>query len=114
MTDRPPDLLSIGRFAAVTGLTVTALRHYDDVGLLPPAHVDAATGYRWYAPGQAVRAGLIRRLRAVDVPLDEVDAVLDALGDPARVGALLAVHEQRLADRAADAVARTGTFADLT
>jgi len=35
VSDRPPDLLSIGRFAAVTGLTVTALRHYDDVGLLP-------------------------------------------------------------------------------
>jgi DNA-binding transcriptional MerR regulator len=114
VSDRPPDLLSIGRFAAVTGLTVTALRHYGDVGLLPPAHVDPATGYRWYGGGQAVRGGLIRRLRAVDVPLDEVAAVLDALGDPGRVGALLAVHEQRLAERATDAVALSGTFADLS
>ena len=114
MTERSPELLSIGRFAAVTELTVTALRHYDDVGLLPPAHVDPATGYRWYAAGQALRAGVIRRLRAVDLPLDEVAAVVDALGDPDRVRALLAVHEQRLAGRAADAVARTGTFADLS
>jgi DNA-binding transcriptional MerR regulator/catechol 2,3-dioxygenase-like lactoylglutathione lyase family enzyme len=114
VTGRPPDLLGIGRFAAATGLTVTTLRHYDDVGLLPPAHVDPATGYRWYAAAQARRAGVIRRLRAVDVPLDEVAAVLDALGDPGRVRALLDVHERRLADRAAEALARTDTFAELS
>jgi DNA-binding transcriptional MerR regulator/predicted enzyme related to lactoylglutathione lyase len=102
-------LLSIGRFAAVTGLTVTALRHYDEVGLLAPAHVDPATGYRWYETAQAPRADVIRRLRAVDLPLDEVaavvDAVVDAVGDPDRVRALLDVHERRLAERAAATLA---------
>lgn len=43
------ELLSIGRFARISGLTVKALRHYDDVGLLRPARVDDATGYR-YSP----------------------------------------------------------------
>ena len=37
-------LLPIGRFARLTGLTVKALRHYDEVGLLEPASVDSATG----------------------------------------------------------------------
>lgn len=37
-------LMSIGRFARLTGLTVKALRHYDEVGLLRPAAVDAETG----------------------------------------------------------------------
>ena len=41
MTD---PLLTIGAFARATGLTPTTLRHYDEVGLLPPADVDAATG----------------------------------------------------------------------
>lgn len=114
MTEEPiRDLLSIGRFAAVTGLTVTALRHYDELGLLAPAHVDPATGYRWYESAQAPRADMIRRLRAVDVPLTEVAAVVDAIGDPARVRDLLDVHERRLAERAAGILATQDLLASL-
>ena len=43
------DLLNIGAFALATGLTIPALRHYDEVGLLKPAAVDPDTGYRRYA-----------------------------------------------------------------
>ncbi len=34
-------LVSIGRFARLSGLTVKALRHYDELGVLEPAHVDS-------------------------------------------------------------------------
>ena len=51
-------LMSIGRFARLTGLTVKALRHYDEVGLLRPAAVDPGTGYRSYA---RLRSGARRR-----------------------------------------------------
>ena len=40
------ELLSIGRFARLTGLSIGALRHYDEMGLLPPAAVSPETGYR--------------------------------------------------------------------
>ena len=50
------ELLSIGRFARLTGLTVKALRHYDVQGLLSPAHVDDWTGYRYYTADQAGEA----------------------------------------------------------
>jgi DNA-binding transcriptional MerR regulator len=43
------ELLSIGRFARMTGLTVKALRHYDAEGLLGPGHVDYWTGCRYYS-----------------------------------------------------------------
>ena len=66
------ELLSIGRFARVSGLTVKALRHYDDIGLLRPAHVDDSTGYRYYTLAQARDAEAIRRLRRLDVPLEDV------------------------------------------
>lgn len=72
------DRIAIGRFARLSGLTVKALRHYDAVGLLRPAFVDPATRHRWYDPGQLEPARRIRRLRALDLPLDEVRAVLDA------------------------------------
>ena len=72
------DGLAIGRFARLSGLTVKALRHYDEIGLLPPAAVDPVTRHRRYAPAQLDRARRIRRLRALDLPLAEVRAVLAA------------------------------------
>ena len=69
--------LSIGGFALVSGLSINALRHYDELGLLRPAFVDPATGYRRYEPGQVHRAWLIRALRRVDMPIDAVRQVVD-------------------------------------
>ncbi len=72
------ELLPIGRFARLSGLTVKALRHYGEIGLLEPAYVDEESGYRYYVLAQARRAEGIRRLRSLGLPLDEVREVLDA------------------------------------
>ena len=76
--DRRAALLPIGRFARLSGLTVKALRHYDALGLLSPALIDATTRHRWYAPDQMEPARRIRRLRELDLPLPTVRAVLTA------------------------------------
>lgn len=89
--------LSIGRFGRLSGLTIKALRHYDDIGLLVPARVDESSGYRYYALAQARRAEAIRRLRSLDVPLDEVRELLDA--DEPTLRERLAVHRARLEGR---------------
>jgi hypothetical protein len=44
-----PGTLTIGEFSRVTHLSVKTLRHYHEVGLLEPVHVDPGTGYRRYA-----------------------------------------------------------------
>ncbi|MER7015824.1 MerR family transcriptional regulator [Saccharopolyspora sp. NPDC000359] len=100
------ELLSIGAFARRVGLTPSALRFYDDCGVLPPAHVDAVTGYRYYSPGQVRRAVLLRRLRAAGVPLPEVGVVLDGTAEQAR--AVLTAHTQRAQDAAAAAQSAIG------
>jgi DNA-binding transcriptional MerR regulator len=74
------DLLNIGVMAMASGLSINALRHYDELGLLRPAVVDPATGYRRYRPEQIRQARLIGALRRVDVPLDAVRAALDNPG----------------------------------
>jgi DNA-binding transcriptional MerR regulator/catechol 2,3-dioxygenase-like lactoylglutathione lyase family enzyme len=107
-------LLSIGRFAAATGLTLTTLRHYDEIGLLVPAFVDRTTGYRWYRPDQGRRADVVRRLRAVGVPLGDVADLLDTMGDPPRLGALLAAQADRLDEAAAAAADAQDLFTALT
>ena len=77
------DELTIGRFGRLCGLSVHTLRHYDDVGLLTPARVDEATGYRYYLPDQLERARHIRSLRWTDLSVEDTRTVLD---DPTRAG----------------------------
>ncbi|WUH95407.1 MerR family transcriptional regulator [Streptomyces sp. NBC_00433] len=71
------DLLPIGQFAQATGLSVTTLRHYDTTGVLPPAATDPGTGYRYYARDQVGRAQLVRALRQLDVPVEQIRTLLD-------------------------------------
>jgi DNA-binding transcriptional MerR regulator len=97
MPPKPPrKLLSIGLFAQITGLGIKALRHYDREGLLRPAATDPNTGYRSYRFLQLSDAERIRSLRALDVPLDEIKAVL-AASNPAALRECLLLHQQRLA-----------------
>ncbi|MFD6396358.1 MerR family transcriptional regulator [Nocardia sp. NPDC060249] len=109
------ELITIGAFARACGLSASALRFYADAGILAPAVVDEVTGYRYYAPEQSAPARLLRHLRALDMPLPAVTALL-AEPDPARALVLLDEH---LADldrhrgevRAAAAAARGALLA---
>jgi DNA-binding transcriptional MerR regulator len=74
--DEPGALLTIGRFARRTGLSIGALRHYGDIGLLEPAAVDQSTGYRYYRPDQVDTARLIATLRDLDVGLPAIAAIV--------------------------------------
>jgi DNA-binding transcriptional MerR regulator len=94
-------LMPIGRFARLTGLTVKALRHYDEVGLLRPAAVDADTGYRSYAAAQVRRAETIRKLRRLEFPLDDVFTLLET-DDPELIRRVLHGHQYRTGARAAE------------
>ena len=96
-------LVSIGQFSQMTRLSSKALRLYDESGLLPPAHVDPTSGYRYYNLTQANRAEAVRILRSIDMPLDEIKAVLDAdtTGDTEIIHKQLDVHRERLTDRLA-------------
>ncbi|MFE0187033.1 MerR family transcriptional regulator [Streptomyces sp. NPDC058989] len=98
--DDSEDLLSIGAFARRVGLAPSALRFYDDCGMLRPAQVDAVTGYRRYAAGQAARAVRLRRLREAGLPLVDAAVVLDGREDAARD--VLRAHLERTR-RTADA-----------
>jgi DNA-binding transcriptional MerR regulator len=71
------ELLTIGRFAELTGLTPRALRHYERLGLLVPALVDETNRYRYYAPEQRRTAESIQRLRSADLPLEDVRVALE-------------------------------------
>ncbi|MEN3536748.1 GyrI-like domain-containing protein [Microbispora sp. ZYX-F-249] len=102
------DLLPIGQFARLTRLSVKQLRHYAALGLLEPAWIDPASGYRYYRTAQARDALAIGLLRSLDVPLPVVAAVLtagrdddaDAGGEAAGAAALTKVKEDLEAELA--------------
>ena len=70
--------LPIGDFSRMTHLSVKALRHYHDVGLLQPADVDRSSGYRMYEATQVPLAQVIRRFRDLGMPVEQVRSMLEA------------------------------------
>jgi DNA-binding transcriptional MerR regulator/effector-binding domain-containing protein len=88
-------LLTIGEFSRLTFLSVKALRHYHDVGILEPTLVDSSTGYRSYGTEQVPTAQLIRRLRELEMPLDDIRVVVGSADGPDRNDAVL-VHLARM------------------
>jgi DNA-binding transcriptional MerR regulator len=87
--------VQIGDFSKMTHLSIKALRHYHDVGLLVPVEVDPATGYRYYDVAQVPLAQVIRRFRDLGMPLDEIRAVLTA-ADLATRNEVILAHLSRM------------------
>ncbi|MGN7247620.1 MerR family transcriptional regulator [Janibacter anophelis] len=96
MTDTP-HLMSIGEFSSRSRLSVRMLRHYGDHGILVPADVDAASGYRRYAEEQLVEAAHVRRLRDVGFTVSAIAVLLAAHGTESYRQALT-LHRETLGD----------------
>jgi DNA-binding transcriptional MerR regulator len=93
--------LSIGDFSRMTYLSVKALRHYHDIGVLEPAEIDPSSGYRFYLPSQVGIAQMIRRLRDLGMPLDEVRTILQS-PDPQTRESTLVAHLRRMEEQLAE------------
>jgi DNA-binding transcriptional MerR regulator len=90
-----PASLSIGDFSRATHLSIKTLRHYHDRGLLVPSEVDPGTGYRRYTTDQIPPAQVIRRFRDLDMPLEQIHAVLETPDLQTR-NQLISAHLTRL------------------
>ena len=90
-------VFTVGEVARLSGLSIRALRHYDEVGLLKPATI-GENGYRYYGADELLRLQQILFHRELGLPLDEIRQVLDA-PDFDRAAALKA-HRVRLAAEA--------------
>jgi len=73
--------MNVGEVAALAGVTVRTLHHYDRIGLLSPSGRTAA-GYRQYAPADLDRLHQVRLYRELGFPLEEVAALLSGDADP--------------------------------
>ena len=105
-------LISIGDFAKMTHLSVKALRHYHDVGLLDPAKIDGSSGYRYYEPGQIVTAQVIRRFRDLGMPLDDIRTLLTA-PDVAGRNEVIIAHLERMESQLSQTQAAVASLRSL-
>ncbi|MBX2850319.1 MAG: MerR family transcriptional regulator [Phycisphaeraceae bacterium] len=97
MTEPAP--FSIGAFSRASGLTVKALRHYHERGLLVPARVDRQTGYRAYSQANLDTAAMIRAMRELEVPLDEIAVILAECREDQDLLVYLKRHKAHLATK---------------
>ena len=104
--------LTIGQLAERAGLTVRALHHYEDLGLLAPPRTPA--GHRRYGPREIERVQQIRSLQSLGVPLRQIGAALGAPSfDPAALVARQREAVQAEHARLGDLADRLGTLHDF-
>jgi DNA-binding transcriptional MerR regulator len=70
-------MLKIGDFSALSQVSIKTLRYYDERGLLSPAHIDSATGYRYYSAAQISQLHRILAFKDLGFSLDQIAKCLE-------------------------------------
>ncbi len=99
-------MFTIGDFAKHGRVSIRMLRHYDAIGLLHPARVDPASGYRFYEAAQLARLNRIIALKDLGFRLEQVGAVLDEQVGVDELRGMLRLRQAELAEAMATAAAR--------
>lgn len=98
-------MLRIGEFARLANVPVKTLRYYDDLGLITPSRVDAATGYRYYSAEQLPRVNRLLALKDLGFTLEQIAHVLNEGVTHEQLRGMLTLKraetEHRLAEEAA-------------
>ena len=92
-------MLLISEFARTGNVTVRALRFYDEVGLLSPAHVVSENGYRWYSPAQFAQLNQIQAFKDMGFSLQEIRELLQRRLTPQELRAVLEERREVLRKR---------------
>ncbi|WP_406389759.1 MerR family transcriptional regulator [Streptomyces sp. NBC_00887] len=99
-------MFTIGDFARHGRVSVRMLRHYDATGLLRPAHVDPATGYRYYTAAQLARLNRVIALKDLGFTLQQVQDIVDEKVATEELRGMLRLRRAELETAVATAGAR--------
>ena len=92
-------MFSIGEFARHGRVSVRMLRHYDAIGLIRPACVDAATGYRLYQASQLDELNRVIALKDLGFTLQQVQAILEEQVSAAELRGMLRLRRAEIQAR---------------
>ena len=99
-------MFSIGDFAGLGRVSVRMLRHYDAIGLLRPARVDPASGYRFYTADQLALLNRVIALKDLGFTLQQVQTMIDEKVDATELRGMLRLRRAQLAEQVAADTAR--------
>ena len=85
----------IGDFSQISRVSRRMLYYYEEVGLLLPAHIDEATGYRYYSASQIPRLNQILALKKLGLTLEQIRRLLDEDISTDEIRGMLAMKKER-------------------
>ncbi|NDJ53032.1 MAG: MerR family transcriptional regulator [Chloroflexi bacterium] len=92
-------MFKIGEFSQLSKVTVKTLRYYADIDLLPPAHIDLQSGYRYYQVDQLPRLNRILALRDLGFSLDQIRRLLDDDLSAEQLRGMLRMRQAQIAEQ---------------
>jgi DNA-binding transcriptional MerR regulator/predicted transcriptional regulator YdeE len=95
-------MLKIGHFARIGQVAIQALRYYDKLGLLKPAHVDRWTGYRFYTLEQLPRLHRILALKELGLSLEQIARLVEDDVSADEIRGMLRLKQAQLDDQLAE------------
>lgn len=93
---RENELLPISEFARYTGINRPTLIFYDETGVFSPIKRNEK-GYRLYSPRQIISANMVRVLRTLDIPLDNIRELMKSR-DPKSIVTLFGQQSKKIMD----------------
>lgn len=89
-------MFKIGDFSKLNKVSIKALRHYDELGLLKPVKVDDSTGYRYYSAAQLPRLNKILALKDLGFSLNKITEIIDYDQTSEFLSSMLAIRKEEL------------------
>ena len=99
-------MFQIGEFSRIARISTRQLRHYDDLGLFKPAHIDAVTGYRYYSASQLPQLNRILALKDLGLTLDQIARLLDQDVSAEEIHGMLTLKKAQVEQTIRDELAR--------
>jgi DNA-binding transcriptional MerR regulator len=92
-------MLKIGEFSRLSQVTVKTLHHYDEIGLLVPAHIDNFTKHRSYSVDQLPQIHRIMALKGLGLSLEQISLMLNERLDAQQVRGMLRLKQGEIQQR---------------
>src|SRR5436305_1455668 len=95
-------MFKIGEFSKISQVSIRSLRHYDEIGLFKPAHIDPFTGYRYYTAAQLPRLNRIIALKELGLSLEQVMLLSNSDLPPSEIRGMLRLKQAELRQQIAE------------
>lgn len=89
-------MLSIGEFSKICQVSTKTLRYYAEIGLISPEEINPENGYRYYSINQLEKILLIKRLKAYEISLEEIKAILQLEKDQFEEKLILLLNKKKV------------------